>query len=126
MDLEMWPVDVSEQDKQFVEQAKQFVKQDKQFVKQDKQFVEQNKQSVELAENYDTLRLRQSLPIQRQVDYIATLAMRLSRDPVIELTAINTKAQASHKIDQLLDELKTDQLNELDCELHDDGQAERG
>ena len=40
--------------------------------------------------------------------------MRLSRDPVIELTAIITKAQASHKIDQLLDELKTDQLNELD------------
>ena len=93
MDLEMWPVDVSEPAKQSEEQVKQF---------------------VEPAENYEMLRLQQSPPTQKQVDYIATLAMRLFRDPVIELTAISTKAQASHKIDQLLDELKMDQLNELD------------
>ena len=92
MDLQMWTVDVSGQAEECEEQAKQF---------------------VEPAENYKSLRLRQSPPTQRQVDYIATLAMRLFRDPVIELTAINTKAQASNKIDQLLNELKTHQLNEL-------------
>ena len=111
MDLEMWPVDVSEPAKQSEEQVKQF---------------------VEPAENYEMLRLQQSLPTQRQVDYIATLAMRLFRDPVIELTAISTKAQASHKIDQLLDELKRTSSTSWSerCMLSRicllDGQAERG
>eukprot|EP00972_Heterocapsa_arctica_P055700 8218586-Heterocapsa_arctica.AAC.1 len=44
----------------------------------------------------------QSLPTQRQIDYIATLAQRLGRDVQQEMQHIASKADASVRIDQLL------------------------